>query len=114
LTRTADGQEIPFYLQPVVGGSEDLRGFEEARFRDRNMAVFNAEYRWEAFSGLDLALFADAGQVAHRIHQFKFNDMKTAGGVGFRFNTAKSVFLRVDVGYSGEGARMFLKFGHVF
>jgi len=114
LTRTADGQEIPFYLQPAVGGSEDVRGFEEARFRDRNMAVFNAEYRWEAFSGLDLALFADAGQVAHRIHQFKFSDMKTAGGIGFRFNSAKSVFLRVDVGYSREGARMFLKFGHVF
>jgi hypothetical protein len=24
------------------------------------------------------------------------------------------VFLRVDVGYSNEGTRMFLKFGHVF
>jgi hypothetical protein len=114
LTRTTDGREVPFFLQPTVGGSEDLRGYQEARFRDRNMAVFNAEYRWEAFSGLDMAVFADAGQVAHTIDQFKFSEMKTAGGIGFRFNSAKSVFLRVDVGYSNEGTRMFLKFGHVF
>ena len=114
LTRTADGHEVPFFMQPTVGGSEDLRGYQESRFRDRNMTVFNAEYRWEAFSGLDMALFADAGQVAHTVDQLKFNEMKTAGGIGFRFNTAKSVFLRVDVGYSNEGTRMFLKFGHVF
>src|SRR5262249_46698391 len=114
LTHTADGQEVPFFLQPTVGGSEDLRGYQEYRFRDNNMAALHAEYRCEAFSGLDLERFADAGQVAHTVHQLKLSEMKTAGGIGFRFNTAKSVFMRVDVGYSSEGARVFLKFGHVF
>ena len=78
------------------------------------MAVFNAEYRWEAFSGLDLALFADAGQVASRIRDFDLSEMKTAGGIGFRFNTAKQVFCRVDLGISKEGPRVFVNFGHVF
>jgi outer membrane protein assembly factor BamA len=92
LTRTADGQEIPFFMQPTLGGSEDLRGFTEFRFRDRNLVVMNAEYRWEAFAGLDLALFADAGQVASTVHRLDLGAVKTAAGVGFRFNTAKSVF----------------------
>jgi outer membrane protein assembly factor BamA len=114
LTRTADGQEIPFFMMPTVGGSEDLRGYTEFRFRDRNMVVFNAEYRWEAFAGLDLALFADAGQVAPHARDLDLGDLKTATGFGFRFNTAKSVFLRVDVGFSKEGERVFMKFAHVF
>jgi len=114
LTQTADGKEVPFYLLPAMGGSEDLRGYEDFRFRDRNMVVVNAEYRFEAFSGLDVALFADAGQVAARTSDLNFRDMKTAAGFGFRFNTAKKVFYRVDVGFSREGTRIFMKFGNVF
>jgi len=114
LTQTADGKEIPFYMLPTMGGSEDLRGYENFRFRDRNMVVVNAEYRFEAFSGLDVALFADAGQVAATARDLSFRDMKTAAGFGFRFNTASKVFYRVDVGFSREGARVFMKFGNVF
>ena len=114
LTQTADGQEVPFFMQSTLGGSEDLRGYREFRFRDRNMVVFNAEYRFEAFSGLDLALFGDAGQVAARPGELHFSDFQTAYGAGFRFNTAKSVFLRVDLGFSREGQHLFVKFGHVF
>ena len=57
LTRTADSEAIPFYMLPTIGGSDDVRGFEDFRFRDRNAVVLNAEYRWEAFSGMDVALF---------------------------------------------------------
>jgi outer membrane protein assembly factor BamA len=114
LTQAADGQEVPFYLLPALGGGEDLRGFSEFRFRDRNMALITAEYRWEAFSGLDLALFADAGRVASRLSDFRLNEMKTAAGLGLRFNTSKQVFCRVDLGFSKEGPRLFLNFGHVF
>jgi outer membrane protein assembly factor BamA len=101
-------------MQPTVGGSEDLRGFDEFRFRDRNMVVLNAEYRWEAFSGLDLAAFVDAGQVAPRVSDFHLGNFEKSYGVGFRFNTEKSVFLRVDLGFSREGQRLLIKFGHVF
>jgi outer membrane protein assembly factor BamA len=114
LTRTAPGQEIPFFMQPTIGGSEDLRGFREFRFQDNNAVVLNAEYRWEAFSGLDLALFADAGQVAAKPTDIDFSDLKKSYGVGARFNTSKGVFMRFDVGFSREGRQLFLKFGHVF
>jgi outer membrane protein assembly factor BamA len=114
LTHTANGDEIPFYMLPTLGGSEDLRGYEDFRFRDRNMVVVNAEYRWEAFSGLDVALFADAGQVAAHAQDLRLRDMKTSAGFGFRFNTAKGVFYRVDVGFSKEATRVSMKFGNVF
>jgi outer membrane translocation and assembly module TamA len=78
------------------------------------MVVVNAEYRWEAFSGLDVALFADAGQVAPRAQDLRVRDMKTSAGFGFRFNTAKGVIYRIDVGFSKEATRVSMKFGTSF
>jgi outer membrane protein assembly factor BamA len=106
---------VPFYFLPYVGGSESIRSFREFRFRDENAVFFNIEYRWEAFSGLDMALFADAGKVAEDWEDIDFNDLQTAYGLGFRFNTYKSVFMRLDIGTGGgEGTRLFFKFGPAF
>jgi outer membrane protein assembly factor BamA len=114
LTDTNSDQTVPFYLMPVLGGSEDLRGYREFRFRDLNSAVGNLEYRWEAFSGLDLAVFGDAGDVLPEARDMDLTDFKTSYGFGLRFNTARSVFLRIDFGFGGEGMRTFVKFNHVF
>lgn len=114
LTDTSPGQSVPFYMMPTLGGSEDLRGFREFRFRDKNLMVYNLEYRWEVFSGMDMALFGDAGKVFTSRSDFSLDHLEGAYGIGFRFNQAKSVFLRADIGRSHEGMRFFFKFGHVF
>jgi outer membrane protein assembly factor BamA len=114
LTQTPNDQQVPFFMLPALGGSESLRGFQQFRFHDRNRVLMNLEYRWEVFSGLDMALFGDAGQVAKEVSDLSLNHLKTSYGIGFRFNTARSVFLRLDVGRSNEGQLIFLKFGHVF
>jgi outer membrane protein assembly factor BamA len=114
LTDANPGQQVPFFLLPTLGGAEDLRGFREFRFRDKNSVVFNLEYRWEAFSGLDMAVFGDAGNVYNDIGDIKMDELETSYGIGFRFNTNKSVFLRMDIGFGHEGPRTFIKFGHVF
>ena len=114
LTNANSNQAVPFFLMPTIGGSEDLRGYREFRFRDRNSVVFNVEYRWEAFSGLDLALFGDAANVFNEADEIRLRKLKTAYGFGFRFNTEQSVFWRIDFGFSPEGMRPFVKFNHVF
>ena len=114
LSDTSAGQSVPFYMQEFIGGAESLRGFREFRFRDQTLLLFNAEYRWEAFSGLDLAIFGDAGRVAPRRSDLDLKDLKTSAGFGFRFNTFRSVFLRIDVGFSNEGTRIYFKFGPAF
>ena len=114
LDDTGPGQEVPFFLQQTLGGSDDLRGFREFRFRDRNQLLFNLEYRWEAFSGLDMAVFGDAGKVFDDRRDFDLSDMETAWGVGARFNSRNGVFLRIDAGFGNEGHRLFIKFGRTF
>ena len=107
-------QTVPFYLQPVLGGSDDLRGFRSYRFYDDNLIVVNAEYRWESFTGLDMALFFDAGKVATKRSQINFHDLEASAGFGFRFNVRNNLFLRLDVGFSHEGFQFWFKFGNPF
>ena len=114
LNFTNGDQTVPFYLKPWIGGPRELRGFRNYRFYDDNVLVLNAEYRWEAFSGLDMALFFDAGQVAANKEDFALDRMETAAGFGFRFNIRNATFLRLDVGFSHEATRIWLRFGSPF
>jgi outer membrane protein assembly factor BamA len=114
MTDPDSGSRMPFYLQPRLGGSDDLRGFRPYRFTDRNAIVYNAEYRWEIFAGLDGALFFDAGKVMPRRGQLSMADLEVSPGFGLRFNAANRTFLRLDVGFSHEGVGFWLKFNDVF
>jgi len=114
LTNPDGGKVVPFYLQPSLGGSDDLRGFRAFRFYDNNMMVVNGEYHWEVFSGLDMALFVDAGKVFARRSQWNFHDLEADGGFGFRFNVHNDVFLRIDAGFSHEGFQVWFKFSNIF
>jgi Omp85 superfamily domain len=114
-TDNGAGQQVPFYFKPTMGGSTSHRGFNDYRFRDDAVTYFNAEYRWEAFSGLDMALFSDWGTVAPNIGRLKLSQLQNAYGVGFRFNTYRTVLFRVDIGFGGgEGVKYFFKFSKAF
>ena len=75
--------------------------------------MLNGEYRWEVFSGLDMALFVDAGQVFDHWQQINFR-IDTDYGFGFRFSVRNDVFLRIDTGFSREGFAIWFKFGNIF
>jgi outer membrane protein assembly factor BamA len=112
---TDDDRRVPFYLQPTIGGSRTLRSFSEYRFRDANVLYLNFEYRWEAFSPLDMALFTDWGKVASKAGDLDFTDLKRGYGIGFRINNYKTVFLRIDIAAGGgEGIHYFFKFSKSF
>lgn len=114
LTFLNPNQVLPFYMQPTLGGSDDLRGFRPYRFYGDNLIVVNAEYRWEVFTGLDMAVFFDAGKVEQQRSRINFHDLEATTGIGWRFNVANNVFLRLDVGASHERTMIWFVFGHVF
>jgi outer membrane protein assembly factor BamA len=114
LTYKNRNQSLPFYMQPTLGGSNDIRGFRPFRFYDDNLIVFNAEYRYEIFSGMDMAIFGDAGKVFHSKKDWNVHDLEAAYGIGMRFNARNTVFMRVDAGFSHEGFQVWVKFNNVF
>ncbi len=114
-TKADAGQIVPFYFRPALGGNDSLRSARDFRFHDTNVLAINLEYRWEAFSGLDMALFSDVGKVAPRAAHLDLTDLEQAYGIGLRFNTYKAVFLRLDVSLAGgESPRYFIKFRKAF
>ena len=114
LTWPDQGNAVPFYLQPTLGGSEDLRGFAQYRFYDNNDFFMNAEYRWEVAPALDMALFFDAGKVFPKPGDISFSGLRKDGGFGFRFKSRDAVAFRVDFGFSDEGFQVWFKFNAPF
>jgi outer membrane protein assembly factor BamA len=101
-------------MQPTLGGDSDLRGYRPFRFYDNASALLQAEYRWQIFYGMEMAVFADAGRVFDRWQQINFRSLETDYGLGWRFNMSNVVFMRIDAGFSHEGFGVWLKFGNVF
>jgi outer membrane protein assembly factor BamA len=114
-TEPAGGSRVPFYLMPALGGNDSLRGFRHNRFRGPHALLLQGEYRWEIWSGLDAALFVDAGKVALRRADLDFDDLEHDYGFGFRFNTDNAIIFRVDAAFgSRDGKRLHVVFGGIF
>lgn len=111
---TSGTSTVPFYLQSTLGGPDDLRGFRPYRFYDNNQILLNLEYRWESFSGLEMAIFGDAGKVATRRADLDFRNLESSVGFGLRFNIRNATFVRVDTGFSHEGFQVWLRFSSPF
>jgi hypothetical protein len=128
---TNAGQDVPFALQPTLGGKSEirsvhddrlgsdgtdatLRGFRDLRFRDRNLLLLQAEYRVPLWGPIDATVFADAGKVASLRSDLDFNDLRRDIGFSLSIMRGWETWARVDVGFgSGEGPRLFFTFSDV-
>ena len=118
---------VPFYLQYTLGGNSlnafrpdtigsdgtkaTLRGFQNYRFRDRDILLMQAEYRIPLRTGVEATVFYDAGQVAGRTPDL-LHDLKQGGGFSVSYMRGGAALVRLDVGHgSGEGLHIFWGFG---
>jgi len=110
-----DGHTVPFYGMPSLGGNDTLRGFRMYRFRGPHALLLQAEYRWEIWSGLDGALFYDAGKTPLDRSDLNLDGLQSDYGFGFRFNTNNGIIFRVDAGFgSRDGTHLYMVWGGVF
>jgi outer membrane protein assembly factor BamA len=113
-TDTSEGQVVPFFALPWLGGSRDLRGYQNFRFRDRHRMVLTGELRWSPSRLLDVALFTDAGKVAAATGDLDFDDLHTNYGIGARLHTSTNTLLRLELARSTEGFRFIFGVGPSF
>lgn len=116
LSYPGPGQQTPFYLQPSLGSADDLRGFRPFRFYDNNNFVMNGEWRWEILSGVEGALFADAGKVFPQPGHLNFKRLERSYGGGLRFRGPNNgaLVMRMDVAASREGIQFWFVFNDLF
>jgi hypothetical protein len=103
------GNRIPFFVQPSLGGSHTLRGFDSFRFQGPKAMLYQLEYRWEASQIWELALFTDTGTVSQPGGDLEFSTLKWDYGFGLRFKNFQSVLVGIDVAWSEERWRFFFR-----
>jgi hypothetical protein len=109
----SEGDTVPFYLQPTLGGSYSLRGYRTFRFRDRSALLLQAEYRWRINEFVTGALFYDTGAVGPELGEI--GKLERDYGFGFRAGSRATVAFRLDVAFGGrEGTRFLLRFDDAF
>jgi hypothetical protein len=107
MTTPIEDGRVPFYLLPSLGGANSLRSYADYRFHDRSLLLATAELRLAVMTHVDLALFADAGNVAPRMEDLDLD--KQSFGAGLRFHTRRLTFARVDVANGAEGWRFLFR-----
>jgi outer membrane protein assembly factor BamA len=113
-SKALDGNRVPFFMMPSLGGGSTLRGFDSYRFRGEKLMLYQAEYRWEASRRVEFALFGDAGTVANKGQHLSFSTLKADFGVGIRFRPFGTTVIRVDQAWSNERARTTVRFSMPF
>ncbi len=105
---------IPFYALSELGERETIRGFERSRFRDKDMVLTTAEYRFPLSqkkpnqSGIEAVLFVDGGQISPNIiDEFSFDSLKIGYGGGIRFYGKEGTMAKIEIGKSNEGYRIY-------
>jgi hypothetical protein len=115
------GDNVPFYYQSSLGGERLLRGFTEDRFiaagawtaefeqriRGIHSHIFGVTTDWRADP------FITVGQVFTGAAQIVSN-VRIAGGVGLRAFVRPNVLGRIDIGYGGEGAKVYVVIGYPY
>lgn len=107
----SDGEMVPFYLQPTLGGQDvngtpTLRSYRDYRFRARHAAAFTLEYE-HGIANWPVGLwgFVDAGQVAARRTDFDLGRLRTSVGLGATLKAGGLPVVKLYVAWGGgEGS----------
>ncbi|MDP2600605.1 MAG: hypothetical protein Q8P84_07755 [Deltaproteobacteria bacterium] len=116
------GDNIPFYMQPALGGDQDLRGFVARRFTGKGRILLDIEERilvkrWSMFDvkfDFNIDPFFSVGQVFDGMGEVRFGNLQPVGGIGFRAIAPPSVVGRVDIGFGTEGMEIYTALDYPF
>ncbi|MBC7891191.1 MAG: BamA/TamA family outer membrane protein [Sphingobacteriaceae bacterium] len=102
-----------FQYLSLIGGEKIMRGYFEGRYRDRNLMVFQAEYRFPISPRFKLVAFAHTGRVWSG-GDFELRNFHAAGGAGLRYRVGKdNLHLRFDLAY-GQTLYPYFAFTEAF
>ncbi len=84
--------DVPFYELPFIS----LRGIPALRYQNNNVYTVETEWRWNFLKRWSVVGFVGAGEALKDYGDI-FQDIKVAGGTGFRYFLAKQYGLHAGV-----------------
>jgi hypothetical protein len=106
--RAARG-DVPFYQLPFI----DMRGIPVARYQDENVALVEAELRWNFTARWALVAFAGTGRTWGTSKNFDDADSASAWGGGIRRLVARrlGIYMGIDVAKGPEETAFYIQAG---
>jgi hypothetical protein len=106
--RAARG-DVPFYQLPYI----DMRGIPVARYQDENVALVEAEMRWNITSRWAVVAFAGTGLTWGTSEDFDDADSASAWGGGIRRLVARrlGIYMGIDVARGPEETAYYIQAG---
>ena len=95
----------PFYELSALGGGTIMRGYYHGRYRDRNYAAAQVEYRGHVWWRFGAVAFAGVGDVfGSDASDVSLDNLKYSYGFGVRlvFNRQEKINLRADFGFGQD------------
>ncbi|HHM21828.1 MAG TPA: hypothetical protein ENJ20_07370, partial [Bacteroidetes bacterium] len=95
----------PFQQLALLGGAKRMRGYFEGRYRDRNLWMFQAEYRFPLYRRTGGVAFGGVGNVSPSVQTLFSQKVHLTFGAGVRILLAEKdhINLRFDVGANEQG-----------
>ncbi|MGB8958902.1 MAG: BamA/TamA family outer membrane protein [Candidatus Aminicenantales bacterium] len=99
------GGNVPFYKLALLGGESLLRGYYRGRFRDKGLALVQAEFRALITKRVGVAGFAGLADVFPGFRDVGAGRLKFAAGSGLRYviNKQDNATVRLDLAW-GQGS----------
>jgi hypothetical protein len=104
---------VPFYLQPTLGGADIndqnmLRGYNDYRFRARNLIAYEVSYERQIVDPLGFRIFAELGKVGVQPGELGFKGIKSSVGVSATFRLGGATVAEISLAWGGgEGAHVY-------
>jgi len=106
LTYDIMGREVPFFRLAELGGVDNLRGYRPVRFRDDDLILLGAEYRFPIHSRAVATVFFEQGRVFRNLVQdFSFREFKYTYGAGIRLISSRDLVAVLEFAKSEEQFR---------
>lgn len=108
--------DVPFNLMAQLGGQNQMRGYRQGVYRDKQMMVYQAEYRSRLFfKYFGFAVFGSVGGIGTDFEEVNANYRYTYGaGLRISMIPEKRVFLRVDYGMGNGTNGLYIAIGEAF
>lgn len=97
----------PWGLLSTLGGSDNMRGYFEGRYRDKSEIDVCLELRQHIWHRNGIVAWVGAGTVFPKFSALSFRKILPNYGVGYRWEFKKRVNVRLDLGF-GKGQTGFI------
>ncbi|MBZ4684111.1 MAG: hypothetical protein PWP46_1548 [Fusobacteriaceae bacterium] len=103
------------YDTAKLGNLNEFRGYFFYRYKDKNLALYQAEYRFPITNRIKGTVFYEVGRVNDTFNNdLFFKDLHTDGGFGLNYFFNQYVMLRGDIAISSELTQLRASIGNAF